>query len=91
MADKKTSKTTPSELAELLKLLRRIIVLGVAAFSLARGTPYLPLLARLTILWGVLYICSGMTDVLFRRLSYRAQLRDQMSPPTVMPSSSANL
>ena len=57
---------------ELFKLLRRIIVLGVAAFGLARGMPYLPLAIRLAILWAVLYICSGLMDVVYRRLSFRA-------------------
>jgi hypothetical protein len=77
-----------SELVVLLTLLRRIIVMGVAAFGLMRGMPYLPLLARLAILWGVLYICSGMIDVIFRRLSYRAMLRDQMQQGTSTASSS---
>jgi hypothetical protein len=68
-------KTPQSDLNELLKLLRRIVVLAVAAFSLAKGMPYLPLLLRLAILWAVLYIASGIVDVVFRRLYHRAMIR----------------
>jgi len=72
MAPKSTS-----QLMELLKLLRRITVLGVAAYGLARGMPYLTLVFRLVALYAVLYICSGIVDVVFRRLHYRAALRMQ--------------
>jgi len=67
---------------ELLKLLRRIIVLAVAAFGLARGMPYPALAFRLALLWAVLYISSGLVDVAFRYLSYHAARRqdDEAAP-----------
>jgi len=80
------AKKTSSELLELFKLVRRIIVLGVAAYGLARGMPYVPLAIRLAILWAVLYICSGIMDVVFRRLSFRA---GWLPPPATAPPSTA--
>lgn len=88
---------------ELLKLLRRIVILSVAVYGLARGMPYLTLLFRLVALWAVLYICSGIVDVVFRHLAYRAMLKQQIdlqaaeqakeSKPTKdkKPSGSTNL
>ena len=87
------SKPT-SQLVELLKLLRRIIVLGVAAYGLARGMPYLTLLFRLAVLYAVLYICSGIVDAVFRRLQYHAALRQQadvQSSPEPRSSEKKNL
>jgi hypothetical protein len=80
------AKKTSSELLELFKLLRRIIVLGMAAYGLARGMPYIPLAIRLAILWAVLYICSGLMDVVYRRLSYRAAWQ---APQAAAPMSTA--
>ena len=68
-------KQPTSELHELLKLLRRIVVLAVGAYGLARGMPYVALIVRLALLWAVLYVSSGLIDVVIRRLSYRAALR----------------
>ena len=70
-----------SDLVQLLKLLRRIVVLAVAAYGLARGMPYVPLLIRVAVLWGVLYICSGVIDVVFRRLSQRSSRISVQPPP----------
>jgi hypothetical protein len=74
-------KQPTSELHELLKLLRRIVVLAVAAYGLARGMPYVALALRLALLWAVLYVSSGLIDVVIRRLSYRAALRAGMVLP----------
>ena len=74
-------KQPQSELYELLKLLRRIIVLAVAAFGLMRGMPYATLAVRLAILWAILYISSGLVDVVFRHLSYRSALRSISTEP----------
>jgi hypothetical protein len=74
-------KHPTSDLHELLKLLRRIVVLAVAAYGLARGMPYVTLAVRLAILWAVLYVSSGLIDVMIRRLSYRAALRAGMVIP----------
>jgi hypothetical protein len=63
-----------SDLEELLKLLRRIVVLAVGAYGLAREMPYITLAARLAALWAILYVGSGLIDVVFRRLSYQAAL-----------------
>jgi hypothetical protein len=68
-----------SEIAEVLTLLRRIVVLAVAAYGLAREMPYTTLLVRLTILWAVLYVCCGVLDVLIRRFSYRNYLAQQQA------------
>lgn len=65
------AKTPKSELMELMKLLRRILVLSVAVYGLVRGMPLPALALRLVGLWAMLYICSGIIDVVFRRLSYR--------------------
>jgi hypothetical protein len=80
------AKKTSSELLELFKLLRRIIVLAVAAYGLARGMPYVPLAVRLAILWAVLYICSGLMDVVYRRLHFRAAWQ---APRAAAPLSTA--
>jgi len=74
-------RTPTSDLMELLKLLRRIIVLAVGAYGLLREMPYLTLAARLMILWAVLYVSSGLIDVVFRRLSYRAAIMSAESAP----------
>jgi hypothetical protein len=71
------ARKSVSELYELLKLLRRIVVLAVAAYGLAIEMPYVTLAVRLTILWAVLYIGSGLMDVVFRKLSYNAMLAAQ--------------
>jgi len=65
------AKTPKSELMQLLTLLRRILVLSVAVWGLARGVPFDTLALRLVGLWAMLYICSGLIDVVYRRLSYR--------------------
>jgi hypothetical protein len=65
-------RTPSSDLSELLKLLRRIIVLGIAAYGLLREMPYETLALRLAILWAILYISSGLVDIVFRHLSHRA-------------------
>lgn len=65
------AKTPKSELMQLLTLLRRILVLSVAVWGLARGVPFDTLALRLVGLWAMLYICSGIIDVVYRRLSYR--------------------
>ncbi|MBU0509504.1 hypothetical protein KKH27_11805 [bacterium] len=84
------AKPPKSELLELLKLLRRILVLAVAVYGLVRGMPYDALLFRLAILWAVLYICSGVVDTVFRRLSFRTTLQPvgpapQESAPATKP------
>ncbi|MDD5088169.1 MAG: hypothetical protein PHI18_05160 [bacterium] len=65
------AKTPKSELMQLMTLLRRILVLSVAVWGLARGLPFDTLALRLVGLWAMLYICSGVVDVIFRRMSYR--------------------
>ncbi len=65
-------RKSSSDLNELLKLLRRIIVLAIAAYGLAREMPYETLAVRLVLLWAVLYVSSGLVDVVFRKLSYQA-------------------
>jgi hypothetical protein len=75
-------KQPASELHELLKLLRRIVVLAVAVYGLARNMPYVTLAVRLAVLWAVLYMSSGMIDLVIRRLSYRAALRAGAAMPS---------
>jgi hypothetical protein len=72
-------KQPQSDLYELLKLLRRIIVLAIAAYGLMRGMPYVTLAVRLAILWAILYVSSGLVDVVFRHLNYRSMLRTNMA------------
>ena len=76
-----SKKQPTSDLHELLKLLRRIVVLAVAAYGLARGMPYVALVVRLALLWAVFYVSSGLIDAMIRRLSYRAALRAGMVFP----------
>jgi hypothetical protein len=64
-----------SELHELLTLLRRIVVMGVAVYGLAREMPYPTLGLRLAILWAVLYVTSGIMDIVLRKLSYHAMVK----------------
>jgi hypothetical protein len=66
-----------SDLMVLLKLLRRIILFSIAAYGLARGMPYPTLGLRLAILWAVLYIASGIIDVVFRKLSHSAMVAEE--------------
>ena len=77
-----SKKQPTSDLHELLKLLRRIVVLAVAAYGLARGMPYAALAMRLALLWAVLYVSSGVIDLVVRRLSYRVALRTGMVIPS---------
>ncbi|HEY3295764.1 MAG TPA: hypothetical protein VGL38_10015 [bacterium] len=86
-------RAATSDLFELLKLLRRIVVLGVAAYGLAREMPYTTLAVRLAALWAVLYISSGLVDIVFRRLSYQAaQSEEQKDEQADAPNpSGANL
>lgn len=85
-----------SDLNELLKLLRRIIVLAVAAYGLVREMPYTALAVRLAVLWAILYVSSGLVDVVFRHLTYRAAMHQQEnaspqnSPGTKLPAVSDN-
>ena len=72
-------RTPTSDLEELLKLLRRILVLAVAAYGLARDMPYATLAFRLAILWAILYVSSGLIDVIFRRLSYNSAVHGGIS------------
>jgi hypothetical protein len=74
-------KQPTSNLHELLKLLRRIVVLAVAAYGLSRGMPYFSLAVRLAILWAVLYVSSGLIDLVIRSMSYRSALRAGMVVP----------
>jgi hypothetical protein len=67
------AKRESSELRELLILLRRIVVLGVAAYGLWREMPYLSLLIRVAVLWGVLYLSGEIVEVVFRYLSNHAK------------------
>ena len=70
-------RKSSSDLNELLKLLRRIVVLGVAAYGLAVEMPYVTLAVRLAVLWAILYVSSGLVDVVFRRLSFRAAVIEE--------------
>ena len=81
------SKRKPSALADLLKTLRRLIVCMVAASGLFREVPYDVLLFRLLILAACLYLISGMTELLFQYLSYRAQATSH--PAELQPTVSA--
>jgi hypothetical protein len=69
------ARKSTSELHELLTLLRRIVVMGVAVYGLAREMPYMTLAFRLVILWAVLYMACGVLDLVFRRLSYNAMVK----------------
>jgi hypothetical protein len=90
------ARKSVSDLYELLKLLRRILVLAVAAYGLAIEMPYLTLAIRLAVLWAVLYIGSGLMDVVFRKLSYQAMLAEQAKAEaeneetSKMPAATAN-
>jgi hypothetical protein len=65
-------KKKASALNDLLKTLRRLIICVVAAIGLFREMPYDILLTRLAILGACLYLVSGMTELLFQYLSFRA-------------------
>lgn len=80
-----------SDLMELLKLLRRIFVLAVAAYGLVKGMPYPALGLRLAILWAILYVSSGLIDVAFRYLSYRAALHAASVTNAEMNPASASI
>jgi hypothetical protein len=67
------AKKKSSDLRELLVLIRRIIVLAVAAFGLWREMPYETLAIRVAILWAVISLASESLEVLFRYLSNRAR------------------
>lgn len=71
------AKKRQSELAELLTLLRRIVVLAVAAWGLAREFSLDALAGRLVLLWAVLYVISGFTEVLFQFLAQKAHVRHE--------------
>jgi hypothetical protein len=66
------AKRKQSELQSLLVTLRRTIVLAVAAFGLWREISYEALILRLAILWAVLYLSSGVIELVFQYLSSRA-------------------
>jgi hypothetical protein len=80
-----------SELEELLKLLRRILVLAVAAYGLARGMPFPVLAVRLAILWAVLYVGSGLMDVVYRRLHYHSTTKPAEGPESAAKSEAATV
>ncbi len=77
------ARNTATPLCNLLTLLRRIIVLAVAAFGLIREMPYTTLAIRLAVLWAVLYISSGVLDLVLRRLTYRALTQSSDSDASV--------
>jgi hypothetical protein len=66
------TKQKPSALNDLLKTVRRLIVCVIAAIGLYHEAPYDVLLVRLLILSAALYLISGMFELLFQYLSYRA-------------------
>jgi hypothetical protein len=66
------ARKVTSDFNQLLTTLRRIIVLGVAAFGLARGWPYESVALRGAILWAVLYFLSMMVELLFQYLGNAA-------------------
>lgn len=61
----------------MLTLIRRIVVLTVAAVGLAREWPYEVVAFRAAGLWAVLYICSLALELVFQHLSYSALRAEQ--------------
>ena len=66
-------KAAPSELKKFLELIKRILVLSVAAYGLWFEMPYETLLIRLAILWGILSLSTNLIEVLFQYLSMKAK------------------
>ncbi len=66
-----------SQFNEMLTLIRRIIVLIVAAVGLVREWPYEIVALRAVGLWAVLYICSLSLELVFQHLSYQALKSEQ--------------
>ncbi|MBU0690343.1 hypothetical protein KKG66_12140 [bacterium] len=56
----------------MLTLIRRIIVLAIAAVGLAREWPYEIVALRAAGLWAILYICSLALELVLQHLSYSA-------------------
>jgi hypothetical protein len=70
------AKQPKSDFNQLLTLVRRIIVLVIAAVGLARDWPYEAVAFRAAGLWAVLYICSLGIELMFQYLSFSALQRD---------------
>ena len=69
-----------SRFNEMLTLIRRIIVLAVAAVGLAREWPYEIVALRAVGLWAMLYICSLALELVFQHLSYQAMMSERKKP-----------
>ena len=65
----------------MLTLVRRIIVLTIAAYGLAREWPYDAVVFRTLSLWAVLYLCSLAIELVFQHLSYQAMRAENKSSP----------
>jgi hypothetical protein len=87
------ARHTTTPLNNLLTLLRRIVVLSVAAWGLLCEMPYTTLAIRLAVLWAVLYISGGILDLVLRRLTYHALTQtsdtDASSGASAPPSATA--
>lgn len=69
------AKRATSEFHELLKLLRRIVVLGLAAWGLVQNVSYGALAFRLCVLWAVLYLASGLIEVMLQYFNKQSRLK----------------
>lgn len=82
MAKEKAPRVKKSALNDLLRTLRRLGLCVLAAYGLYRQMPYEVLGLRLAMLWAVLYVASGLTELLFQYLSYRATGFGEMRIPS---------
>ena len=78
-----------SQFNEMLTLIRRIIVLAVAAVGLVREWPYEVVVFRAVGLWAVLYICSLILELVFQHLSYQALKSEQNKSKSSKPKTGA--
>jgi len=67
------AKKAKSDFNQMLTLIRRIIVLTIAAIGLVREWPYETVALRSAVLWAVLYISSLAIELLFQHLSFSAR------------------
>ena len=75
------AKKYKSQFNQMLTLVRRIIVLTIAAIGLAKEWPYDAVVVRTLGLWAVLYICSLSIELVLQHLSYQAMKAENKSSP----------
>jgi hypothetical protein len=66
------ASTKPSELHQILKIVRMLAILIGAAVGLSLGNPLHVLAVRLLLLWAALYFTFGLFELVLQYLSSRA-------------------